>query len=208
MEFWEMKACIGAILVAADEPVKLEIMAKGMGVTEIQVEDALREYEADLMGADQGVQIRHLPGGVRLEVKPQYNDAVGRVLHKWSPSKLTDAASWTLAFIALHQPVTISEINAQRNGTDSSAAVQTLRNRKLVAREAKLGPRRQKLWCTTAHFLEVFKLSNIEEFRQEGTKERIFPDLFNDNFEEQGEGGSEEIEQGTSEEYLSSDGGY
>ncbi len=118
MESWEMKACISAILVAADEPVKLEAMAKGMGVTEIEVEDALREYEADLMAADQGFQVRHRSGSVRLEVKPQYIDVIGSVLPKWRHKELSNAASWTLAFIALKQPVTISEINApaQRHG--------------------------------------------------------------------------------------------
>ncbi len=96
MESWEMKACISAILVAADEPVKLETMAKGMGVTEIEVEDALREYEADLMAADQGFQVRHRAGGVRLEVKPQYIDVIGNVLPKWRHKELSNAASWTL----------------------------------------------------------------------------------------------------------------
>jgi segregation and condensation protein B len=191
MAFLEMKAIIGAILVAADEPVKLDTLAKGMRVSEIELEDALFEYEADLRATKQGVQVRHRDGTVRLEVTPDYIDVVGRVLPKWSSKDLSDAAQFTLAYIAWKQPVTLSDINAQRSDTDSSAAVQTLCNRGLVARAAKLGPRRQKLWCTTPHFLAVHRLKSIEEFREKLIKERIFPTLFNDDDEEEG---GEELE--------------
>ncbi len=187
----EMKAIIGAILVAADEPVKLETMAKGMRVSEIEVEDALFEYEADLRATKQGVQVRHRDGTVRLEVAPDYIDVVGRVLPKWSTKDLSDAAQFTLSYIALKQPVTLSDINTQRSDTDSSAVVQTLCNRGLVARAAKLGPRRQKLWCTTPHFLAVHRLKSIEDFREKLTRERIFPTVFNDADEEEG---GEELE--------------
>ncbi len=99
---------------------------------------------------------------------------------RWRSQELSPAAAWTLAVIALKQPVTLNEINAQRGGVDSSAALQTLRTRGLIARAAKLGPRREKLWYTTAHFLEVYGLASLDELRQQGTKERIFPTLFND----------------------------
>lgn len=197
MESWEMKACISAILVAADEPVNLETMAKGMRVTEIEVEDALREYEADLMAADQGFQVRHRAGGVRLEVKPQYSDVIGSVLPKWRQKELSNAATWTLAFIALQQPVTIGEINVQRNVTNSSSVVQTLVDRELVARHPKRGSQHQKFWGTTQHFLDVHGLKSIDEFREKGTKERIFPDIFNDDSEEVLEEASGEIEEET-----------
>jgi segregation and condensation protein B len=189
-----MKASVGAILTAADKPVTLAAMAKGMCVTEVEVEDALQEFEADLMAADQGVQVRHRAGAVRLEVKPQYIDMVGRVLQQWTPKELTAAASLTLALIAFQQPVTIGELNAQR-GKDCTATIQTLRNRKLVARTAELGPRRQKRWRTTPHFLEVFGLSSIEEFYKEGTKERLLPGLFSgDPEEESGEDVAADLE--------------
>ena len=69
-------------------------------------------------------------------------EVAGRVLPRWRNQELSPAAAWTLAFVALQQPVTLSEINAQRGGVDGSATLQTLRSRGLIARAAKLGPRR------------------------------------------------------------------
>jgi chromosome segregation and condensation protein ScpB len=60
----------------------------------------------------------------------------------------------------------------------ASRTVQTLRNRKLVIRTAKLGTRREKHWRTTQFFLDAFKLKNLEELLLEGVKERVFPSVF------------------------------
>jgi chromosome segregation and condensation protein ScpB len=39
--------------------------------------------------------------------------------------------------------------------------VQTLRNRKLIARSARLGPLREKIWRTTPPFLDTFGLCHL-----------------------------------------------
>ena len=49
-------------------------------MTEDEADEALREFEADLLGADRGIQLRRRPHGVRIETKAQYADLIGRLL--------------------------------------------------------------------------------------------------------------------------------
>jgi hypothetical protein len=57
-EIWELKAKIEALLVAADRSVTVPALALCLDVTEVEVDEALREFEADLMAADRGIQIQ------------------------------------------------------------------------------------------------------------------------------------------------------
>jgi segregation and condensation protein B len=116
------------------------------------------------------------------------------VLPKWSRKKLSKEASQTLVLIAYMEPVTVAQLS-ERRGTDCSAALQTLRNRGLIARKAQLGQRRQKVYQTTAHFLEVCGLQSLEEFFQEGTRQSLFPDLFSASAEEEEVEEAEELEE-------------
>lgn len=198
METFQMKAYIEAMLMATDRPVTVEALAQALEVTGPEVEAALAELELDLLGADRGVQLRRRGRGVRLEMKPQYADRIGRLLPERKEKPLSAQALETLAIIALKQPVTLGDINAVR-GIESAGTVQTLRNRKLIAREARLGPRREKLWRTTPVFLDTFGLASIEELYQTDRMEEVFAPLYNAAPEEKVEDKS-----GLTEEELSS----
>jgi segregation and condensation protein B len=143
MEAWELKAAIEAVLIGVNRPVSVRALAEALDVDERTIEDALRELEADLSAADRGVQVRHRANGIRFEVKPQFADRIGRAIPEWVPKPISSHALETLAIIAMKQPVTIADINAIRE-VESAATLQTLRNRKLIARGARLGPRREK----------------------------------------------------------------
>jgi segregation and condensation protein B len=177
MESWELKAGIEAILNAVNRPVTLQALSKALECSEQVVEEALQEYGAELEAGDRGLQLRHRSQGVRLEVKPMYADLVCRVTPEWAPKPLSKQALETVVIIALKQPVTIGEINAIRN-IESAGTVQTLQNRKLIARAARSGPRREKYWRTTPLFLEMFKLKSLDELRQDGRAEEVFPEVF------------------------------
>jgi hypothetical protein len=85
--------------------------------------------------------VRRRPNGVRIETKPQFADLIGRLLPERKAKPMTSQALETLAIIALKQPVRLADINAIR-GIESAGTVQTLWNRKLIARTTRLGPRR------------------------------------------------------------------
>jgi len=191
MDSWKLKAKIEALLTGLDRPVTVQAMAQCLGASEQELDAALQEYEADLMSADRGVQVKHRPHGVRLEMKPEFADLIGRMIPEKRPKPISSQALETLAIVALKQPVTIGDVNAIR-GIESAGTMQTLRNRNLIARAARLGPRREKLWRTTPLFLETFGLANLDELYQEGRKEQIFAPVFSTEFEDNGGESSDE----------------
>ena len=69
------------------------------------------------------------------------------------------------------------DINAIR-GIESAGTIQTLRNRKLIARSARQGSRRERLWRTTPLFLETFGLASLDELYREGRMEEVFASVY------------------------------
>ena len=91
---------------------------------------------------------------MRIETKPQYSDLLGRLLPGRKAKLMTSQALEVLAIIALKQPVAIADVNAIR-GIESASTVETLAERRLIARFARLGPRRARLCRTTQVFFEA-----------------------------------------------------
>lgn len=174
---WELKAKIEALLVASDHAVKIESLAQALEVTEDEADEALREFEADLLAADRGIQLKRRPHGVRIETKPQYTELIGRLLPERKPKPITAQALETLAIVALKQPVTTGDINAIR-GIESAGTIQTLRNRKLIARSAHRGLRRERIWHTTPLFLETFGLASLDDLYKKGRMEEVFASVY------------------------------
>ena len=177
MEAWELKAGLEVILGSANRALTLSDLARGLGIDEMGVEDVLRDLEADLAAADRGWQIRHRADGIRLESKPQFAALPKAAIPEWAPRPISEQAIEVVAIIAMKQPVSISDINAIR-GVESTATLQTLRDRKLVARTAQLGPHREKYWRTTPLFLETFGLSSLDDLYKEGALEKAFPSMY------------------------------
>ena len=177
MEAWELKAGLEVILGSANRELTLSDLARGLGIDELGVEDVLRDLEADLAAADRGWQVRHRAHGIRLESKPQFAALPKAAIPEWAPRPISEQAIEVVAIIAMKQPVSISDINAIR-GVESTATLQTLRDRKLVARTAQLGPHREKYWRTTPLFLETFGLSSLDDLYKEGAFEKAFPSMY------------------------------
>ena len=176
-QIWELKAKIEALRVAFDYAIPIRVLAECLEITEDEADEALREFEADLMAADRGIQLRRRAHGVRIETKPQYTGLIGRLLPERKPKPITSQALETLAIVALKQPVSTGDINAIR-GIESAGTIQTLRNRKLIARSAHLGPRRERIWRTTPQFLETFGLASLDELYKEGRMEEVFASVY------------------------------
>jgi segregation and condensation protein B len=78
-----------------------------------------------------------------------------------------------LAIVAYEQPITRSGISGIR-GTDSSAIVETVMARKLVAEDPRFGGRgRPSFLVTTAAFLEYFGLTSLSELPPRPTPEPV-----------------------------------
>ena len=203
MEAWELKAGLEVILGSANRELTLSDLVRGLGIDELGVEDVLRDLEADLAAADRGWQVRHRAHGIRLESKPQFAALPKAAIPEWAPRPISEQAIEVVAIIAMKQPVSISDINAIR-GVESTATLQTLRDRKLVARTAQLGPHREKYWRTTPLFLETFGLSSLDDLYKEGALEKTFPSMYvgveaDDDDVDQAEDGESQPSPATSE---------
>jgi segregation and condensation protein B len=173
----ELKPKIEALLIAADRPVTIRALASCLGVSDQEVEAALLDFESDLQSLERGIQLRRRPNGIRVETKTPYSELVGQLFPERKAKPLTSQALEALAIIALKQPVTTADVTAIR-GVESEATVQTLRKRKLIARTAHLGPRRELIWRTTQLFLETFQLASLDDLYQEGRIEKVFPSVY------------------------------
>lgn len=122
---WELKPKIEALLITAGCAVTLEALAKCLEVNVDEADEAVRELELDLLGADRGIQLRRRPHGMGIETKPQHADLVGRLLYGRKAKPLTSQALEVLAIIVLKQPVAIGDINAIC-GIESASTVETL----------------------------------------------------------------------------------
>jgi chromosome segregation and condensation protein ScpB len=184
VEKWELKAGVIAILGTANRSLTLQDLARGLSCDELSAEDALQEYESDLMAADQGMQVRRRSGRIRLVAKAQWADAIKLADPDWTDRALSNQARETLGIVALkharQEPVTLKEINDSRGGVESAGALQTLRTRKLVARLPKRGPHREIYWATTELFLKQFQLDSLEQLLEAGALHRLFPSVMED----------------------------
>ena len=98
---WELKPKVESLLISAGCAVTLEALAKCLEVTVDEADEAVRELELDLLGADRGIQLRRRPHGMRIETKPQYADLLGRLLPGRKAKPMTSQALEVLAIIAL-----------------------------------------------------------------------------------------------------------
>jgi hypothetical protein len=70
MERWELKAGVTAILGNANRSLTSQDLARGLAGQRRSVgRGIVAEYEANLKAADQGMQVRHRAGYIRIEAR-------------------------------------------------------------------------------------------------------------------------------------------
>ncbi len=161
----EMEAAVEAVLFISSEPVPrsrlVEIFDEDDRETADEAVDAVLERYA--AGADRGIQVEEVAGGVRLITRPDMNDWLRRFFEAAGSNKLSMAALETLAIVAYRQPMTAPEIQELR-GVNPSGVLKTLLDRHLIriaGRKEVVG--RPFLYCTTREFLVHFGLKSLKD---------------------------------------------
>jgi segregation and condensation protein B len=162
----ELTAVVEAFLLTSRGPITAESMVEalsGENVEAGEVAAVLEELAAEMGRPQRGVRLEKVAGGWRCVVPPTLDPHL-RAFHGINTTKrLSQAALEVLAIVSHRQPVTLPEINFLR-GTNSSAVVKTLLDRKLVrlaGRKKVIG--KPFLYRTTREFLVHFGLDRIEE---------------------------------------------
>jgi len=175
---------IESVLFAAGTPVSLRRLVEILdGPTTREVLAAVRRLLQEYALGRRGIQLREVAGGYQFRTARENAEWV-RAVFREKPSRLGRATLETLAIVAYKQPVTRAEIEAVR-GVDVDGVLSTLLSRRLIkieGRKETVG--RPLLYGTTAEFLEVFGLKDLNELPSlkelgpapDTDDEGIFPD--------------------------------
>ena len=154
---------IVAILFVAGEPVRVEELAKALGVTVRAVENEIIKLRDEYDFHQRGFTLKRFGHQVQLATRALYAQDVVHLLQPVQKQSLTQAAMETLAVVAYKQPVIRAEVEQVR-GVKCDYSLQSLMNKELimeVGRKDALG--RPILYGTTENFLAHFGLTTLED---------------------------------------------
>lgn len=154
---------IEAILFVAGEPVRVEELAKALGVTVRAVENEIIKLRDEYDFHQRGFTLKRFGHQVQLATRALYAQDVVHLLQPVQKQSLTQAAMETLAVVAYKQPVTRAEVEQVR-GVKCDYSLQSLMNKELimeVGRKDALG--RPILYGTTENFLAHFGLTTLDD---------------------------------------------
>jgi segregation and condensation protein B len=164
----KLKQILEAALLASDEPLSVERMARLFVHGELDSEEGRAQLRATLLAleadtVDRGYELVRVASGYRYQVRQSLAEWVGRLWEE-RPPRYSRALLETLALIAYRQPVTRGDIEDLRGVSVSPNIMRTLQERDWIRvvgeREA---PGRPALYGTTRAFLDYFGLRALDQ---------------------------------------------
>jgi segregation and condensation protein B len=158
-----LKPAVESLLFVAGEPLTLRRIQEALELPEPgPVREAVSALAAEYDARGGGFHLAEVAGGYQLRTRPEYRDAIRRLLGA-GHTRLSKAALETLAIVAYRQPVLRADIDHVR-GVDSGGVLRALLERKLIrVLGRKEIPGRPLVYGTTRQFLEVFGLRDLND---------------------------------------------
>lgn len=154
---------IESILFAAGYPVSFKKLAEVLEISVLTVRKAVSELQNSLELENRGIRLIIVADSCQLCSKEEFEQYVRKALGIRREGKLSNSSLEVLAIVAYNQPVTKAKIEKIR-GVDSSYAVSTLCDRRLIEAKGRLdAPGKPILYGTTDDFLRCFGLSTLYE---------------------------------------------
>jgi segregation and condensation protein B len=145
------------------EPLTSERMAALMrGVRPSEIDDLIRDLNAEYENQDAPYTIDSIGPGYRLALRPEFASLAAAFHGRVREARLSQAAIDILAIVSYHQPVAAAEIERFR-GKPSGAILSQLIRRDLLALERPAAKGEPPRYRTTSRFLELFGLENLSE---------------------------------------------
>src|SRR5262249_52340636 len=145
------------------EPLTSERMAALMrGVRPAEIDDLVRELNAEYESQGASYTIDSIGPGYRLALRPKFSALAAAFHGRIREARLSQAAVDILAIVSYHQPVAAAEIERIR-GKSSGAILSQLIRRDLLAIERPAAKGELPKYRTTTRFLELFGLENLSE---------------------------------------------
>lgn len=159
----EQESMMEAILFASGEPIAVEQICKGTGMTRQEVDDIMSTIIDRYAFENRGIRILKLNTSYQMCSAPEFSNTIREILESRPATKLSQPAIEVLAVIAYHQPTTRAYVD-QIRGVDSAYTVSLLLERGLIEESGRLNvPGRPILYRTTRVFLRSFDLEDLSE---------------------------------------------
>ena len=157
-----LRASLEAILLVADEPVPVVVLAQVLERPRNEVAAELSDLAASYTAEGRGFELREVAGGWRFYTREDYAPLVERFVSDGQEVRLTQAALETLAVVAYRQPVSRSRVSAVR-GVNCDGVMRTLVLRGLTEEAGTDSETGAILYRTTGYFLERLGLASLED---------------------------------------------
>jgi len=157
-----LHASLEAILLVADEPVPVVVLAQVLERPRNEVTAQLNDLAEEYKATGRGFDLREIAGGWRYYTREDCAPLVERFVSDGQEARLTQAALETLAVVAYRQPVSRTRVSAVR-GVNCDSVMRTLVLRGLVEETGTDSETGAILYRTTAYFLERLGLASLED---------------------------------------------
>jgi segregation and condensation protein B len=157
-----LRASLEAILLVADEPVPVVMLAQVLERPRNEVAAELRDLAAAYSAEDRGFELREIAGGWRYYTREDCAPLVERFVTDGQEVRLTQAALETLAVVAYRQPVSRARVSAVR-GVNCDGVMRTLVLRGLTEEAGTDAETGAILFRTTGYFLERLGLAGLQD---------------------------------------------
>jgi segregation and condensation protein B len=157
-----LRASLEAILLVADEPVPVVVLAQVLERPRNEVSAVLTDLAEEYRSGGRGFDLREIAGGWRFYTREDCAPLVERFVSDGQEVRLTQAALETLAVVAYRQPVSRARVSAVR-GVNCDSVMRTLVLRGLVEETGTDADTGAILYRTTGYFLERLGLARLED---------------------------------------------
>ncbi len=160
-DLFNQKNIVEALIFAANEPLRDDIIARCAGISQATIEKVVNELNEEYSSTRRSFRIERINGGYRFYSLPEYHPYIQKAGEIDRKLHLSQASLETLAIIAYKQPITRAEIERIR-GVDCDGVLRKLLARDLICIDGRSnGPGRPHLFVTTDYFLEFFGLPSL-----------------------------------------------
>lgn len=154
---------VEAILMVAEQPVEVALLAQLLELPATQIEGILRELQTGYEVDGRGFILANVAGGWRYQSHPDLAPYIERFVLEGQTARLSAAALETMAIIAYKQPISRAQIAAIR-GVNVDGVVRTLEQRGYIREVGRdPGPGNPSLFGTTELFLERLGLASLDD---------------------------------------------
>ena len=157
-----LRPSLEAILLVADEPVPVVVLAQVLERPRNEVTAELQSLATEYKTDGRGFDLREIAGGWRFYTREDCAPLVERFVSDGQEVRLTQAALETLAVVAYRQPVSRARVSAVR-GVNCDSVMRTLVLRGLVEETGTDNETGAILYRTTVYFLERLGLASLED---------------------------------------------